>query len=91
LLPILKFESEEYAIKLPNNSEVDLAGYFFTENVSPAWIVAAALEVGMVGVNTGLITDVASPLGGIKESGQGREVFRAPVYGVLCHKPGANF
>lgn len=75
LLPILKFESEKNAIKLANNTNVGLAGYFFTENVSRAWRVAEALEVGMVGVNTGLISDVASPFGGIKESGQGREVF----------------
>ncbi|GAM39999.1 succinate-semialdehyde dehydrogenase [Talaromyces pinophilus] len=73
LLPILKFESEEDAIKLANNTDVGLAGYFFTENVSRAWRIAEALEVGMVGVNTGLISDVASPFGGIKESGQGRE------------------
>ncbi|KUL83710.1 hypothetical protein ZTR_07511 [Talaromyces verruculosus] len=73
LLPILKFESEEDAIKLANNTDVGLAGYFFTENVSRAWRVAEALEVGMVGVNTGLISNVASPFGGIKESGQGRE------------------
>jgi succinate-semialdehyde dehydrogenase / glutarate-semialdehyde dehydrogenase len=88
LLPILKFESEEDAIKLANNTDVGLAGYFFTENVSRAWRIAEALEVGMVGVNTGLISDVASPFGGIKESGQGREVFcsylRCPGLQAWC-------
>lgn len=89
MLPILKFESEEDAINLANNTEVGLAGYFFTENVSRAWRVAEALELGMVGVNTGMISDVASPFGGIKESGQGREVFQ--LLSMVCRKPGANF
>ncbi|KAH8894633.1 aldehyde dehydrogenase [Thozetella sp. PMI_491] len=73
LLPVFKFDTEEQVIHLANNTDVGLAGYFFTENVSCAWRIAEALETGMVGVNTGIISDVASPFGGIKESGQGRE------------------
>ncbi|CRG84139.1 succinate-semialdehyde dehydrogenase (NADP+) [Talaromyces islandicus] len=72
-LPIFTFETEEEVVQLANSTDVGLAGYFFTENASRAWRVAESLEVGMVGVNTGLISDVASPFGGIKESGQGRE------------------
>lgn len=75
MFPILKFESEEDAIKLANNAEVDLAGYFFTENVSRVWRVAEALEVGIVGVNTGPISDIASLFSGIKESGSEQEIF----------------
>ncbi|KAH8597554.1 Aldehyde/histidinol dehydrogenase [Bisporella sp. PMI_857] len=73
LLPLTRFETEDDVVHLANSTEVGLAGYFFTENLSRAWRVAEALEVGMVGVNTGIISDVASPFGGIKESGQGRE------------------
>ncbi|PVH81141.1 aldehyde dehydrogenase [Cadophora sp. DSE1049] len=73
LLPMIKFQTEDDVIGMANSVEVGLAGYFFTENSSRAWRVAEALEVGMVGVNTGIISDVASPFGGIKESGHGRE------------------
>ncbi|KAH6719982.1 Aldehyde/histidinol dehydrogenase [Leptodontidium sp. MPI-SDFR-AT-0119] len=73
LLPMIKFQTEDEVVRMANSVEVGLAGYFFTENSSRAWRVAEALEVGMVGVNTGIISDVASPFGGIKESGQGRE------------------
>ncbi|CAI4215833.1 unnamed protein product [Parascedosporium putredinis] len=73
LLPLFKFESDEDAVRLANATDVGLAGYFFTKNISRAWAVAEALEVGMVGVNTGIISDVASPFGGVKQSGLGRE------------------
>jgi succinate-semialdehyde dehydrogenase/glutarate-semialdehyde dehydrogenase len=73
-LPIFTFVTESEVVQLANATVVGLAGYFFTDNVSRAWRMAEALEVGMVGVNTGLISDVASPFGGVKESGQGREV-----------------
>ncbi len=68
-----KFDSEEEAIKLANDADVGLAGYFFSENLKRVFRVAEALEVGMVGVNTGLISDPAAPFGGVKESGFGRE------------------
>ncbi|EXK38435.1 hypothetical protein FOMG_08828 [Fusarium oxysporum f. sp. melonis 26406] len=73
VLPLFKFESDQDAINLANDTNFGLAGYFFTENVHKAWTVAEKMDVGMVGVNTGLISDVASPFGGVKESGQGRE------------------
>lgn len=76
---IFPFKDEEEAIKLANSVNVGLAGYFFTNDVSRVWRVTEKLEYGMVGVNTGLISDVATPFGGIKESGIGRE---GSKYGV---------
>lgn len=70
---LFKFESEEEVVKLANSAEVGLAGYFFSKDLQRIFRVAEALEVGMLGVNTGLISDVASPFGGVKESGFGRE------------------
>ena len=67
------FDSEEDAIAMANDTEVGLAGYFFSKNIERCYRVAEALEVGMVGVNTGAISDPASPFGGVKESGFGRE------------------
>lgn len=69
----LRFETEEEVIRLANNSDVGLAGYFFSRDVGRVWRVAEALEVGMVGTNTGLISQAQVPFGGIKESGLGRE------------------
>ncbi|KZF24284.1 succinate-semialdehyde dehydrogenase Uga2 [Xylona heveae TC161] len=79
LAGLFPFETEEEVIKLANNSEVGLAGYFFSKDVARCWRVAEALEVGMVGVNTGAISDPATPFGGVKESGFGRE---GSKYGV---------
>ncbi|KAL3488060.1 aldehyde dehydrogenase domain-containing protein [Aspergillus germanicus] len=73
LLPIVKFQTEEEAVALANGVSVGLAGYIFTENIARCSRVSEALEVGMVGVNTGKISDPAVPFGGIKESGLGRE------------------
>jgi succinate-semialdehyde dehydrogenase/glutarate-semialdehyde dehydrogenase len=70
---LFKFDSEEEVVKIANSAEVGLAGYFFSKDLQRVNRVAEALEVGMVGVNTGLISDVASPFGGVKESGFGRE------------------
>ncbi|KAF2007428.1 succinic semialdehyde dehydrogenase [Amniculicola lignicola CBS 123094] len=70
---LFKFETEADVVKLANAADVGLAGYFFSKDVQRVYRVAEALEVGMVGVNTGLISDIASPFGGIKESGFGRE------------------
>jgi len=76
---LFKFETEEEVVKLANSSEVGLAGYFFSRDLQRIYRVAEALEVGMVGVNTGLISDPAAPFGGVKESGFGRE---GSKYGV---------
>ncbi|UDD58537.1 hypothetical protein AFCA_005973 [Aspergillus flavus] len=70
---LFPFETEKEVVDLANRAEVGLAGYFFSGNVKRIFRVAEALEVGMVGVNTGLISDVASPFGGVKQSGFGRE------------------
>lgn len=67
------FDDEAEAIALANRSDVGLAGYFYTRDHARAWRVAEALEVGMVGVNTGLISTEVAPFGGVKESGMGRE------------------
>ncbi|TDZ32577.1 putative succinate-semialdehyde dehydrogenase [Colletotrichum spinosum] len=67
------FDTEEEAVELANDTDVGLAGYFFSKDVSRCWRVAEALEVGMVGVNVGAISDPAAPFGGVKQSGFGRE------------------
>ncbi|KAF5020747.1 hypothetical protein F66182_7207 [Fusarium sp. NRRL 66182] len=67
------FDTEEEAVEIANDTEVGLGGYFFSNNVSRCYRVAEALEVGMVGVNSGVLSDPAAPFGGIKQSGFGRE------------------
>lgn len=73
LAAVFRFKTEKEVVALANDTEVGLAGYFYSSNVNRIYRVAEALEVGMVGVNTGLISDPASPFGGVKESGFGRE------------------
>ncbi|TFK25993.1 succinate-semialdehyde dehydrogenase [Coprinopsis marcescibilis] len=73
LAALTKFETEEEVIKLANNTDVGLAGYFFSRDVGRVWRVAERLEVGMVGANTGLVSQAVVPFGGVKESGLGRE------------------
>jgi succinate-semialdehyde dehydrogenase/glutarate-semialdehyde dehydrogenase len=70
---LFKFDTEAEVVELANRAEVGLAGYFFSRDIQRCYRVAEALEVGMVGVNTGLISDPAAPFGGVKESGFGRE------------------
>ncbi|KAL2006954.1 hypothetical protein VTN00DRAFT_8392 [Thermoascus crustaceus] len=70
---LFPFETEEEVVQLANRAEVGLAAYFYSSNVKRIFRVAEALEVGMVGVNTGIISDPASPFGGVKQSGFGRE------------------
>ncbi len=71
--PVYKFSNDEDVIQLANASEFGLAAYFFSRDIGRVWRVAEALEYGMVGVNTGLISTALAPFGGIKESGIGRE------------------
>lgn len=73
IAPLFLFDSDEEALALANDTDVGLAAYFYTRDLSRAWRMAEALEVGMVGVNTGLISTEVAPFGGIKESGMGRE------------------
>ena len=72
--PLFRFETEAEVIQLANDSEVGLAGYFFARDLGRVFRVAEALEVGMVGVNDGVISVEVAPFGGIKESGMGREL-----------------
>lgn len=76
---LFPFETEEEVVRIANSTPVGLAGYFFSRDIQRAYRVAEALDVGMVGVNTGLISDPAAPFGGVKESGFGRE---GSKYGV---------
>ncbi|KAJ8291030.1 hypothetical protein GJAV_G00020590 [Gymnothorax javanicus] len=73
LVPVIKFDTEEEALMIANASHVGLAGYFFSRDVSQIWRVAEKLEVGMVGVNEGLISTSVATFGGVKQSGLGRE------------------
>jgi len=70
---LIKFDTEEQVIAMANDSDVGLAGYFFSRDVGRVWRVAEALEVGMVAANTGVISNATIPFGGVKESGIGRE------------------
>lgn len=73
VLSIIKFKTEEEAIAIANSTERGLAGYFYSENLNQVFRVAKALEVGMIGINEGLISCTEAAFGGIKESGLGRE------------------
>ncbi|HFD15348.1 MAG TPA: NAD-dependent succinate-semialdehyde dehydrogenase [Rhodospirillales bacterium] len=71
--PLYRFETEEEAVRLANDSDVGLAGYFYARDLGRVFRVAEALEVGLVGVNDGVISTEVAPFGGVKESGLGRE------------------
>ncbi len=71
--PLIRFQTEEEVISMANDTEVGLAGYFFSRDIGRIWRVAEGIETGIVGVNTGLISTEVAPFGGVKESGQGRE------------------
>jgi succinate-semialdehyde dehydrogenase / glutarate-semialdehyde dehydrogenase len=70
---VFLFDEEDEAIQLANASEFGLAGYFYSRDLGRVWRVAEALECGMIGINTGLISNEVAPFGGIKQSGVGRE------------------
>ncbi|KZT42952.1 succinic semialdehyde dehydrogenase [Sistotremastrum suecicum HHB10207 ss-3] len=70
---LVKFETEEEVIRLANDTPVGLAGYLYSRDVGRVWRVSEALQVGMIGANTGLISQAPIPFGGVKESGLGRE------------------
>eukprot|EP00094_Tigriopus_californicus_P005264 TCALIF_05074-PA protein Name:"Similar to Aldh5a1 Succinate-semialdehyde dehydrogenase, mitochondrial (Rattus norvegicus)" AED:0.17 eAED:0.17 QI:569/0.8/0.83/1/1/1/6/157/600 len=73
VISIKKFETEDEALKIANNSEVGLAGYFYSNDVSQCWRVSRKLETGMVGINEGMMSCAEGAFGGVKESGIGRE------------------
>ncbi len=73
LAPLFRFDTEAEAIAMANDTEFGLAAYFFTRDIGRSWRVGEALEYGMVGINTGIISNEVAPFGGIKQSGLGRE------------------
>jgi succinate-semialdehyde dehydrogenase/glutarate-semialdehyde dehydrogenase len=79
LAPLFRFDSDAEAIQMANDTEFGLASYFYSSDISRIWRTAEALEYGMVGINTGLISTEVAPFGGMKESGIGREGSR---YGI---------
>jgi len=70
---IVRFSDEDDAVRQANDTEFGLASYFYTRDLSRVWRVAEALEAGIVGINTGLISTEVAPFGGVKQSGLGRE------------------
>ena len=77
--PIVKFKTDDEVVAMANNTEYGLASYFYGNDLKRVWRIAEALEYGMVGINTGLISTPVAPFGGIKESGMGRE---GSMYGL---------
>jgi len=73
IAPLFKFKTEEEVIALANDTPYGLASYFYGRDYARIWRVAEALEYGMVGINTGMISTTVAPFGGVKESGFGRE------------------
>jgi len=71
--PLFRFESEDQAVEMANDTEFGLASYFYGRDIGRIWRVAEALEYGIVGINTGIISTEVAPFGGVKESGIGRE------------------
>lgn len=86
IVPLYRFDTEEEAIKLANDTDVGLGSFIVTESVSRQWRVTEALEVGMVGVNLGLLSACENPFGGVKESGYGREGGRQGIEEYLAIK-----
>ena len=86
LAPVFRFETEADVVGLANATEVGLAAYIFTRDNARVWRVSEALEVGMVGVNTGLISTEVAPFGGVKQSGLGREGSRHGLMEYLTTK-----
>jgi len=78
--PLFRFETEAEAVRMANDTEFGLAAYFYTRDLARSWRVSEALEYGIVGLNTGLISTEVAPFGGVKESGMGRE---GSKYGLM--------
>ncbi|MCX4647015.1 NAD-dependent succinate-semialdehyde dehydrogenase [Streptomyces sp. NBC_01446] len=84
--PVIPFDTEEEVIRMANDTPWGLAGYLFTQDVDRGFRVSEALEVGMVGLNTGIVSNPAAPFGGIKASGLGREGGRVGIEEFLEYK-----
>jgi len=80
IAPLFKFHSEAEAIAMANDTEFGLAAYLYTRDLARSWRVSEAIEYGIVGLNTGIISTEVAPFGGVKESGVGRE---GSKYGIL--------
>jgi succinate-semialdehyde dehydrogenase/glutarate-semialdehyde dehydrogenase len=78
--PLFKFDSEAQAVAMANDTEFGLAAYLYTRDLARSWRVSEAIEYGIVGLNTGIISTEVAPFGGVKESGIGRE---GSKYGIL--------
>ena len=70
---IARFSSEDEAVRLANDTPYGLAAYYYTRDLGRVWRLSEALEYGILGINTGLISTEVAPFGGVKESGIGRE------------------
>ena len=77
--PLFRFDTDQQAIQMANDTEFGLASYFYSRDIGRIWRAAEGLESGMVGINTGLISNEVAPFGGVKQSGLGREGSR---YGI---------
>lgn len=84
--PVVPFDTEEEAVRMANDTPWGLAGYLFTQDVDRGFRVGEALEVGMVGLNTGIVSNPAAPFGGVKASGLGREGGRVGIDEFLEYK-----
>jgi len=73
LAPVIRFETEEMAVALANDTEFGLAAYFYSRDIGRIWRIAEGIEAGIIGINTGIISTEVAPFGGVKESGIGRE------------------
>jgi len=86
VVPIFTFTTEQEAIALANATDVGLSSYFYSRDLARVWRVAEALQTGMLGVNTGIISNATAPFGGVKESGYGREGSRHGINDYLSLK-----
>jgi succinate-semialdehyde dehydrogenase / glutarate-semialdehyde dehydrogenase len=83
---ITPFDSEDEVLRLANDTDWGLVGYVFTESLDKGMRFSAELEVGMVGLNTGLVSNPAAPFGGVKQSGLGREGGKVGIEEFLEYK-----
>ena len=84
--PLFRFDTEEEAVRMANDTEFGLAAYFYTRDLARSWRVQEALEYGIVGVNEGIISTEVAPFGGVKQSGLGREGSRYGIEDYLVIK-----
>ncbi|MFI9630624.1 NAD-dependent succinate-semialdehyde dehydrogenase [Streptomyces sp. NPDC052042] len=84
--PVIPFDNEDEAVRLANDTDWGLAAYMFTRDLDRALDISERLESGMIGLNTGLVSNPAAPFGGVKQSGLGREGGRVGIEEFLEHK-----